>query len=218
MFVLIVVLIVILIFVIVAVCDHEEDRKAQERSDFRRDFNLELHDSHNWCGHKFQFDDKAKKFVIDGRLYNFSDFLGFEILYENDVTTTVKTSTSSAIGRGLVGGALFGPIGAIAGAATAKKTVTSKPGPQVMVGANIYLKGNSIRIKELTQGSFMTIQTAQTAKLSMLINGSMQCTGIDFHQSNKMLHCLRMFQNARNKNAYPAGRQGRRAFSGLAQP
>lgn len=146
MFVLIVVLIVILIFVIVAVCDHEEDRKAQERSDFRRDFNLELHDSHNWCGHKFQFDDKAKKFVIDGRLYNFSDFLGFEILYGNDVTTTVKTSTSSAIGRGLVGGALFGPIGAIAGAATAKKTVTSKPGPQVMVGANIYLKGNSVRM------------------------------------------------------------------------
>ena len=39
---------------------------------------------------------------------------------ENTATTVTKTSTGSMIKRGLVGGVLFGGIGALAGAATAK--------------------------------------------------------------------------------------------------
>lgn len=38
---------------------------------------------------------------------------------------TVKTSTGSMIGRSIVGGALFGDVGAVAGAATAKQKVSS---------------------------------------------------------------------------------------------
>lgn len=45
-----------------------------------------------------------------------------------------KASTGSAIARGVVGGALFGPIGAVAGAATPKtKTVTRTDGVRFAV-------------------------------------------------------------------------------------
>lgn len=146
MFVFIVLIVVAIIFLIVATSGSATDRKVQEKSGVRQDPRRNPPDTHNWCGHYFRFDEQSREFVIGVTRYNFSDFLGFEILYSNDVNTTVKTSTSSAIGRGIVGAALFGPIGAIAGASTAKKIVTSKPGPQVMIGANIYLKGKTIRI------------------------------------------------------------------------
>ena len=43
-----------------------------------------------------------------------------------NVSTTRKTSTSSAIGRAVVGGAIAGDVGAIVGASTAKQKVKSK--------------------------------------------------------------------------------------------
>ena len=44
----------------------------------------------------------------------------------NQLSSKTKTSTGSAIGRGIVGGALLGPAGAIIGAGTAKKKTTTK--------------------------------------------------------------------------------------------
>lgn len=61
--------------------------------------------------------DRAK---MEGVLY--TQYVGYNT-YETASKT--KTSTGSAIGRGLVGGALFGPAGAIIGGATAKKKTTS---------------------------------------------------------------------------------------------
>lgn len=43
-----------------------------------------------------------------------------------NVATTSKTSTSSAIGRAVVGGAIAGDVGAIVGASTAKQKVKEK--------------------------------------------------------------------------------------------
>ena len=43
-----------------------------------------------------------------------------------NLQSKTKTSTGSAVGRGLVGGALLGPAGAIIGAGTAKKKTTTK--------------------------------------------------------------------------------------------
>lgn len=43
-----------------------------------------------------------------------------------NLDSKTKTSTGSAIGRGIVGGALLGPAGAIIGAGTAKKKTTTK--------------------------------------------------------------------------------------------
>lgn len=43
-----------------------------------------------------------------------------------NLNSKTKTSTGSAVGRGLVGGALLGPVGAIIGAGTAKKKTVTK--------------------------------------------------------------------------------------------
>lgn len=58
----------------------------------------------------------------------FSSILDFSIDEDikitggNTATTTTKTSTGSMVKRGLVGGVLFGGVGALAGAATAKQS------------------------------------------------------------------------------------------------
>lgn len=44
--------------------------------------------------------------------------------------SVTKTSTGSAIGRGVVGAVLLGPVGAVVGGATAKKTTKTKKIPQ----------------------------------------------------------------------------------------
>lgn len=55
-----------------------------------------------------------------------------EIIYvevlNDGVKYSTRTSTSSAIGRGLVGGALFGPVGAIVGGSTGKRKTTQRKG------------------------------------------------------------------------------------------
>lgn len=43
-----------------------------------------------------------------------------------NLQSKTKTSAGSAVGRGLVGGALLGPLGAVVGAGTAKKKTTTK--------------------------------------------------------------------------------------------
>ncbi|MDY4789296.1 MAG: hypothetical protein SO179_01860 [Bacteroidales bacterium] len=61
-----------------------------------------------------------------GKIYSFSELIGYEIdkggkVYKEDGYQT-KTSTSSVLKRAVVGGVLLGGVGALAGAATAKKT------------------------------------------------------------------------------------------------
>lgn len=64
--------------------------------------------------------------VVD--IIPFSSILDFSIDEDikitggNTATTTTKTSTGSTVKRGLVGGVLFGGVGALAGAATAKQS------------------------------------------------------------------------------------------------
>lgn len=68
--------------------------------------------------------------MIKSKEYNFSDILGYSLV--DDVTSetittstgTAKTSTGNMIGRAVVGGVLTGGLGAVAGAATAKKNIS----------------------------------------------------------------------------------------------
>lgn len=61
--------------------------------------------------------------IIHGKKFNFSEIVDFRI---NDMASYKTTSsTSSIIGRGIVGGLAFGGIGALAGANTAS-TITTK--------------------------------------------------------------------------------------------
>lgn len=65
--------------------------------------------------------ENPKIIVIKGVEYGFDSILDFSI--NGGQSYKVTTSTGSALGRGLVGGVLFGGIGALAGAGTASKKV-----------------------------------------------------------------------------------------------
>lgn len=57
--------------------------------------------------------------VIKGKEYGFDSLLDFSV--NGGQSYKVSTSTGSALGRGIVGGVLFGGVGALAGAGTASK-------------------------------------------------------------------------------------------------
>ncbi len=64
-----------------------------------------------------------RKISIRGKVYDFSQITGYSLSVNNQIVSSdTKTSTGSALGRAAIGGALFGPVGAIIGGSTAKKT------------------------------------------------------------------------------------------------
>jgi len=82
----------------------------------------------------------AKMIAMNGKLYEFSEVLSYEVLDNsnqvlvgNKSISTTKTNTGSMVGRGLVGGLVGGAAGAIIGAATASKaTTTNSPSQKVV--------------------------------------------------------------------------------------
>lgn len=64
----------------------------------------------------------SKTIELGSKKFNFKDIIGYSM--EESAAQEMKTSTSSAIKRGAVGGVLFGGVGALAGAVTANKNVT----------------------------------------------------------------------------------------------
>ena len=66
--------------------------------------------------------EQARKICLKGKIYDFSQITGYSVSVNNKiVSSNTKTSMGSAIGRAAVGGALFGGVGAIIGAGTAKE-------------------------------------------------------------------------------------------------
>ena len=63
--------------------------------------------------------EKPQIIVIKGVEYGFDSILDFSV--NGGLSYKVTTSTGSALGRGIVGGVLFGGVGALAGAGTASK-------------------------------------------------------------------------------------------------
>lgn len=84
--------------------------------------------------HFFIFEESSM-LVLKGEQIPFSKVLGFalnddtETIVHNETqyTSTTKTSTGSMLGRAVVGGALLGGVGALAGATTAKKETVTVP-------------------------------------------------------------------------------------------
>lgn len=66
----------------------------------------------------YVFED-AQIIVIGDNEYKFDSILDFSV--NGGQSYKITTSTSSALGRGIVGGVLFGGVGALAGAGTASK-------------------------------------------------------------------------------------------------
>lgn len=85
--------------------------------------------------------DKAQKLIFNGTLYSFSDILSCDFIEKDNIETTsvvvghkeevmttytTKTSGKSLAGRALVGGVIAGPVGAIIGGSTAKRTTIAE--------------------------------------------------------------------------------------------
>lgn len=130
----------------------EAQRKYEEKAQQEAQKNKELYDSLisrygectvsiNWKDWKTRPNDNLDKFVlifeepkiiiIKSKEYKFSDILGYS-LEDNAINETTtfsegdaKASTGSMLGRAAVGGLLTGGLGAVAGAVTAKKNIST---------------------------------------------------------------------------------------------
>ena len=63
--------------------------------------------------------EPLKKISLKGKIYDYSQITSYSVSV-NPVVSSTKTSMGSALGRAAIGGALFGGVGAIIGASTAK--------------------------------------------------------------------------------------------------
>ena len=90
---------------------------------------------------------------IKAQEYKFSDILGYSLVDDatsETITTstgTAKTSTGSMLGRAVVGEVLTGGLGAVAGAATAKKNISDNATSQTTTMHNytLYINVNSLQ-------------------------------------------------------------------------
>lgn len=113
---------------------------------------------------------------IKAQEYKFSDILGYSLVDDatsETITTstgTAKTSTGSMLGRAVVGGVLTGGLGAVAGAATAKKNISDNATSQTTTMHNytLYINVNSLQEPTLPLNLGNDVSIAQ--KLAGAVN------------------------------------------------
>lgn len=130
----------------------EREREKAEEREIKESFNKKIDDlslrlgdcvfkeyAENFLGnwrdlydfdkHIFVF-EKSQVIIVKSKEYKFSDILSCSLVDDvtnETITTTTgksKTATGSMLGRAVVGGVLTGGLGAVAGAATAKRNIT----------------------------------------------------------------------------------------------
>lgn len=69
--------------------------------------------------------EKTKKVRINDTIYNFKDIIQGVIVEDGNTITTTIEKRKSSIGKAIVGGALFGPAGAIIGGTAGRSVSTS---------------------------------------------------------------------------------------------
>ena len=84
--------------------------------------------------------------ILDEKPYSFSDLINVDLVKDNTVIYTTKTSTSSMLGRAVVGGALFGGVGAIIGGSTAKSGTVSDSSYSLY---SLYINLNSLTTPQI---------------------------------------------------------------------
>lgn len=78
---------------------------------------LGLDNSRNWIENDIYVYESSEKIFIKGEEYSFEDILSVSLMDEESFTTKSKNTIS----RGLVGGAIAGPAGAVIGGTTGRK-------------------------------------------------------------------------------------------------
>lgn len=116
---------------------------------------------------------------IKAQEYKFSDILGYSLVDDatsETITTstgTAKTSTGSMLGRAVVGGVLTGGLGAVAGAATAKKNISDNATSQTTTMHNytLYINVNSLQepIISLNLGNDVSIAQQLAGAVNVII-------------------------------------------------
>lgn len=74
---------------------------------------------------QLSLNEKSKKLRINNSIYSFKDIIGCEIIEDGEVITTTTEKKKAAIGKAIVGGAIFGPAGAIIGGTSGKSVSRS---------------------------------------------------------------------------------------------
>ena len=113
---------------------------------------------------------------IKAQEYKFSDILGYSLVDDatsETITTstrTAKTSTGRMLGRAVVGGVLTGGLGAVAGAATAKKNISDNATSQTTTMHNytLYINVNSLQEPTISLNLGNDVSIAQ--KLAGAVN------------------------------------------------
>lgn len=72
------------------------------------------------CNYVLAF-EPLQKISLKGKIYDYAQLTSYSVSVNPVYSSSTKTSLGSALGRAVIGGALFGGLGALAGAGTAKK-------------------------------------------------------------------------------------------------
>ena len=120
--------------------------------------------------------EQSSVIIIKSKKYKFSDILGYSLVddaTDETITTstgTAKTSTGSMLGRAVVGGMLTGGLGAVAGAATAKKSIFNDATSQTTTTHEYTLYINVNDLQEPTISLEIGDNTSKAQKLAGVLN------------------------------------------------
>lgn len=139
------------------------------------DIDLEDYEEYDINTHVMLF-ESSQIIRIKAQEYKFSDILGYSLVDDatsETITTstgTAKTSTGSMLGRAVVGGVLTGGLGAVAGAATAKKNISDNATSQTTTMHNytLYINVNSLQEPTISLNLGNDVSIAQ--KLAGAVN------------------------------------------------
>ena len=123
--------------------------------------------------------------IVQGRkrskILSGNDILDFEIKVDNEIVLTSKTTTKKGMGKALVGGALFGTPGMIAGAIAGKSKSTTNQSQKEVHHYTLALKVNDI-IHPSFVAELESLQLAEEVVATlMIICGSNEQTNNETH-------------------------------------
>lgn len=134
----------------------------------------------NWGEHRIEsrvlIYEQSNIIVINSNEYKFSDILGYSLVDDatsETITTSTgaaKTSTGNMIGRAVVGGVLTGGLGAVAGAATAKKNISENATSQTTTTHKYTLYINVNSLQEPTIALCIGDDASKAQKLAGIMN------------------------------------------------
>lgn len=120
--------------------------------------------------------EQSSVIIINSKEYKFSDILGYSLVDDatsETITTstgTAKTSTGNMLGRAVVGGVLTGGLGAVAGAATAKKNISDNATSKTTTTHRYTLYINVNSLQEPTIALCIGNDASKAQKLAGIMN------------------------------------------------